>query len=226
MKTAIFLVGNIRTWELTRDSFIGMFSNLNPDIFISTYRHQYGYHPYIQSRINDGSDILLSNDEIVNMFRGLNCEIAIRDYITDDIKSQFSPNFQNIDNCTGQVFGLATSVHMMEQRENNQFKYDMIIKTRCDLLYNPFEFNLNDKKIIIDAGNVYPNDCIIISTRDNMVEMSKFMMNEIHDPIYSDSHLQPPHKLLECACRHLNLEIESHRIMQGVLRKNGEVHYY
>jgi hypothetical protein len=46
MKTAIILVGNVRTWEECKENFITTFGG-DVDIFVSTYNKQYAYHPCV-----------------------------------------------------------------------------------------------------------------------------------------------------------------------------------
>jgi hypothetical protein len=72
MKTAILLVGNIRTWSYCKENFIQTFGHLNPDIFVSTYNLQYNHHPYIRNLIGDNEDAWLTNEEIADIFSGIN----------------------------------------------------------------------------------------------------------------------------------------------------------
>jgi hypothetical protein len=59
--------------------------------------------------------------------------------------------------------------------------YDVVIKTRCDLIYNSIDLsNVNDC-VIIDKGNVFPNDCVIATTRDNFVKIVDKAIKELYD---------------------------------------------
>ena len=226
MKIAILLVGNIRTWELTKSNFFQSFGHLAPDIFLTTYNSQYGYHPHIQGRIGDNTDEWLSFEQIHNMFKGIATDFNIRQYMTDADRQRLHDKFKHLDNCVGQVLGLDDAVQMMQRREEIGFRYDVVIKTRCDLLYNPIQLDFNPNKIIIDSGNVYPNDCVVITSRDNMVRIRDIVVEEIYNPKHEDSHVNAPHGLLNCAIRETGLQVDAQGIMHGVLRKSGEVHYY
>jgi len=71
MKTAVLLVGNVRTWEKCKDNFVEVFGKYNPDIFLATYDTRYGYHPAVRNRIGYYDDEILSRKEIADMFKGL-----------------------------------------------------------------------------------------------------------------------------------------------------------
>jgi hypothetical protein len=223
MKTAILLVGNVRTWSYCKDNFIQTFGHLNPDIFVSTYNLQYNHHPYIQNLINDNEDVLLTNDEIVNIFSGVNVK---------NINIDSNLNYALPENVNGLFSGLETTFHQYikffesVQKMTEYGDYDLVIKTRCDLLYNPINFDNALNSIIIDSGNVYPNDCILISNKDNIVDISKFIVNEFFNPVYNNSHDTPPHGLLRNAINHLNIPVQQQKIMHCVVRKGNKLQQY
>lgn len=228
MKTAVLLVGNVRTWDQTRSSFESTFGTLTPDIFVSTYANRYGYHPCVQGMLQDHEDPVLAREHIYGLFHGMSCTIHIKPPFSDDYRAAIHPNFRFIDNCIGQVYGLVDALRMMREFEQTtNTRYDVVIKTRCDILYNQFDLTVPDQSIIIDSGNhVFPNDVTYMCSRDNMENIITFMDREIRTPLYLDSHEEAPHRLLLNAIRANNLNIVIRKPMRAVLRKNGLVQTY
>lgn len=229
MKTAIILVGNIRTWDICKENFIKTFNHLNPDIFVSTYKLQYGYHPHIQGVIGNSEDNLLNFYDIVNKFNELNVKCVYVGEYNKKTSVNVHPQFAHLSsNCFEQYKTFNRGIeYMIDYEKFNNFEYDVIIKTRCDICYNKIDLDcLNDNTIIIDNHNIFPNDCIFISTRDIMIDISNFMINEFFSPLYTDSHLNPPHGLLHNAIKNKNLDINLQDIMKCVVRKNNIIQHY
>ena len=227
MKTAIILVGNIRTWDECKQSFDETFNHLNPDIYVSTYNLQYDHHPFIKGRIGDFDDCTLTNDQIAQKFNGFNVKgfcIENEVNITEDVK-RMHPSLKDLDICYRQYRKFNIGIQMMKHFETDG-KYDCVIKTRCDMIYDKFQIPDFSNDIIIDSGNVFPNDCILITNRDKMVEISNFMLNEFFNMKYSDSNSNPPHGLLLNAIRDSGLNIIKQKIMNCVVRKGGKREYY
>lgn len=224
MKTAILLIGNVRTWQICKDNFREIFSGLKPDIFVSTYNLQYNHHPVIKSRIGDHTDFVLEDKHIKKMFNGFNVkEIDVEDGEKPFDMSNVDENFKNLETCFGQYKRLKRAMEMVSSTSE---KYDCVIKTRCDLIHNNIEFVDLSKTIIIDSGNVFPNDCVFATNQESMNRMSEFMMNEFYNPKYEDSHLNPPHGLLHNAIKEEKLEINTQKIMNCVIRKDGRKYFY
>lgn len=227
MKTAIILVGNIRTWEECKYSFIETFAHLNPDIFVSTYNLQYDHHPHIKGKIQDFDDCLLTNDHIVSMFNGFNVKgfcIEKDVNISEDLK-RMNSNMSDLEICYRQYRKFNIGIQMMKHFEK-EGNYDCVIKTRCDLIYEKFDLNDLHNNIIIDSGNVFPNDCIFISNRDSMVSISNIMLNEFFEFKNKESNQNPPHGLLQGAIRQCGLTVQSQKIMNCVIRKGSKREYY
>lgn len=235
MKTAIILNGNIRTWNLTGPSFIETFGGLAPDIFIETYDLQYGYHPHIQGVINDNADRVLSDIVIRSMLDNIapnikhlkiSSHLGVLQFL-DSERSKLDVNFRLIDNCFCQYYKYYNAMNAVVRHEQESgFQYDMIIKTRFDMMYNPIDYTPVQDNIIVDSGNVFPNDCIVVGTRNRMVEMANFMYFEFYHPTNPNSHTQPPHGLLKAAIDWVGCGINTQKIMDHVVRKNGKKQYY
>jgi hypothetical protein len=227
MKTAIILVGNIRTWDECKQSFHDTFSHLNPDIYVSTYNLQYDHHPFIKGRIRDFDDVVLTTEQIASKFDGLNVKGFCIENEVDIRKDQerMHSALKDLDICYKQYRKFNIGIQMMKHFEAES-KYDCVIKTRCDLIYEKFSFQDIENSITVDSGNVFPNDCIFITNRDKMVELSNFMINEFFDLKYPNSADNPPHGLLLNAISDCGLNVISQKIMNCVVRKGGKREYY
>lgn len=233
MKTAIILNGNIRTWEQTKNNFKDTFSSLDYDVYVSTYDRQWGYHPHIKNVTQYFEDVILTNDQIKDMFSDCSNVVDIDiedaqevDNHANQLSNSFSPFMHGLltSFCQFRKTKLAVD-SIIAHEEKNNFKYDQIIKTRCDLMYNPTNFIVQDNEVLLDSGNVYPNDCIYLIKRDKFIDVINFIMNEFFNPVYSDSNKEAPHYLLKNALYHNKLEIRSEKIMNYVQRINGPQHY-
>lgn len=234
MKIALILLGHVRTWEKTKDNFISTFTHLNPDVFVSTYDRQYGYHPYIRNVTNYHSDEILTEESTEKLFSGLspntflditNAESMDR-YISQQ-QSLINANMRNMESSLAQFVKLKHAVDNIIEVENaKNIKYDVIIKTRCDILYEDnIDFSINENEVLVDSCNVFPNDCFIMAHRDNFIEISKFMVDEFYDFTNPTSGQKPPHTLLLNAFNKNSLNVVSKKIMKSVMRINGEQFY-
>ncbi len=220
MKIAIILIGNIRTWEYCQENFLKTFSKYNPHIYAAVDELQYGHHPAIQGRISDSQDIKLTQDEIIQKFENVRLQkLLIFPRITENFDKVHS-NFRNLESCFSQVEKLWVTMNNLNEQ------YDFIIKTRCDMMYTDVEVKFDPNKLIIDSGNVYPNDCILISSHDMMYKLAETMLSEFFQPKYNDSHTSPPHTLLKNAIHYNNFQVETMKLMDCVVRKGNKKEYY
>jgi len=228
MKVAIHIIGNIRTWDTCQHEFKKALGGINADLFVSTYDVKYGYHPYIQGRINDSTEeVYTEPEQIVELFKPYNLKsIAIDNFQEFSTKSfDFDDRFKHLHgNCFNPVYKLKQSLDMMTKyEEDNGFKYDVVIKTRSDIIYfDDIDLSFNKGQIVIDSGNVFPNDWIFVTDRDSAINISNFLVNEFFNPVYPDSEQEPPHRFYLNAMRHHNLDIQKRDIAKFLLRKNGE----
>lgn len=235
MKTAVILNGNIRTISQTKSNIISTFEHLNPDYFISTYYNQYGYHPCIQNMLNYYDDPILTKDEVIQNFNEFNNPSFIIEDNNDlniwynEESKKFNVFMKDHPSSYLQyrkVLAAFNLIKMVEKQYNMYF--DLIIKTRCDIVHNGIQdidfTNIKDK-FVISTGNVYPNDCILISERNNMENVIEFMITEFYNYTNFNSNINPPHGLLECAIQKYNLKIKEYPIMNHVIRAN-RVQYY
>lgn len=196
MKIAVLLTGNIRTWS---ESNLLDFIDVDVDYFISTSNKKYNYHPFISNKFgyDDINDLIISDDEIKNMFNIDYKELIIND--DDEINdSDFSVNMRNIDSCYHQFNRIKKILNYVENHELTE-KYDLIVKTRLDLKYQGrLSQYLNVENFIYTStGNGDPNDTIIISKRDNFFNIINNLLFEFYTQMDPNSHLNPPHGLLQ-----------------------------
>lgn len=235
MKVAILLNGNLRTIEKCSENIYNSFNHLSPDYFVSTYRNQYGYHPYIQTFLQYHDDPILEDSQVLEKFYKFNPKLVFIENVNDVNEfyskevGKLSPNMNNIESSYLQYLKIKKGLNLIEQFENNNnIKYDVIIKTRCDIIHkNIVGIDLSniDNKIIISTGNIFPNDCILISSRDNMFSIIDFVINEFYHLTNPISTTNPPHGVLLAGIQNRNLEVQQHPIMDYVVRVNRD-HYY
>jgi hypothetical protein len=231
MKIALMLVGNVRTFDQCKESFKKTFGDI--DIFISTYDLRYCYHPVVKNNIGDTQDEILTYDYLNKLFEGLNVKSVLieRDEeitrFVNEENSRLHPLLQNIHSSYAQYRKLKTCIDLVIDHENKTgVKYDYLIRARFDLMYNEFDYDIGEKELIHDAGSQpdseFLNDQLFWTNRDDMVNISNFMMNEFYNPIYSNSNESPPHGLLRNAIKHNNLKRTPKNIVSYLLRKNGQ----
>lgn len=232
MRTAILIIGHIRTWEDCVNNFNESFGHLNPDIFVSTYDLRYNYHPAQMSWMGGSGDSYISYDDVKSLFKNINLvEVDfenIQDVLNEyqEIRPTLNSNFQNEMTTYLQYRKIKRAVDILKKvEETNSYKYDIIIKIRADIHHNKFEYEVDENSVIISDGNVFPNDVIFAMNRNKFIEASDFFISEFYNPIYADSHLKAPHTLLLKAFHHIGVEIIQKNLMRYVLRKTGK-HYY
>lgn len=232
MKTAILIIGHIRTWSECKNNFIESFQHLNPDVFVSTYDLQYNYHPAQQHWMGGDTDRYLSVEELTGLFNHINLididienvQAVIGDY--EKIRHSMHVNFRNEAHTYFQCRKISRGMELIKNAEvKNNRQYDLVIKIRSDINHNGFNYQITEQNVIISDGNVFPNDVIIAVSRNNFIKISDFLQSEFYNPVYADSHLVAPHNLFLRAFEHFGLTIEQKYLMNYVMRKTGK-HYY
>lgn len=202
MKTAIILVGNVRTWEQCKENFISTFGN-DVDIFLSTYDKQYAYHPCIKQTFNFYKDANLTEEEIRAMFSDLKLTGCIIDnidtYVDNNVKPFICKRFP-VDAYLNfsQYFKLNDGLNMIKRHEeSNGFQYERIIKTRFDIMYNPMDGIEHGDSVYVDGSGagVFPCDWIFVTSRGVAQSINDFIMGEIRDMKNESSLVDMPHKL-------------------------------
>ena len=223
MKTAILLVGKVRTWDRCKPNFMAAFGSLNADVFVSTYGTQYAYHPWIQKTTNFNQERVLTQEQVVEKLGGLNVRSCVVDGIESYVDSRVKPFIcdkfpRDAHLSLSQYFKLNDCISAMNLHEKENGNYDVVIKTRFDITYaSTIESMLPTmdlrSTVYVDAhgAGVYPCDWIVMGNRTNMMNTNKFVMNEIRDMKNESSLQDMPHKLFlngvlstgKIECRHL-----------------------
>jgi hypothetical protein len=231
MKIAVLLCGNIRTWEKTKDSFDAFFKNIEYDLFISTYNQKYNYSPYWLNLYPNfkNNDIILSDEQIINMFYNKTQNIIITSYnenklfLNNEIKKMHPKMIEitNFETFFSQYNNIRKGIQLIDEYERkNGFKYDIIIKTRFDLLYNGTlnQVNINYNDILINTNNIYPNDWFFIVKRNMIDDFINFIICEYYFLIHDTSKDNIPHGLFENSCKYNNLIIKQYLFILQVIR--------
>lgn len=225
MKTAVLLVGNIRTWEQCKDSFIQTFG-AGVDVFVTTYNKRYAYHPYIQGQLNFYDDQILNREEIQVLFKEVNlAEIHIDDidsYVDTSVKPFICDKFPKESYLSlSQYFKLNDGINMILEHEKAKgFKYDCIIKSRFDVTYNKFNIPVLDNVVYVDryGAGVFPCDWIFITTRNSAVSMNESIMSEIKDMKHESSLQDMPHKLFLNGIKDSSNELRTEHMISALVR--------
>lgn len=226
------LVGNIRTWESCKDSFLRVFGDT--DVFVSTYDLMYGYHPVmhdkgLESRIPEE----YLTDYLNQVFSGVNVKslmVENADQVNRLIESEsekFHPSMRNINSCYSQYRKLKLATEMVKKyEEENKLKYDIMVRARMDLVYENMDLTLQKNDIVFNVGDTYHRnylpDHFFFTESSNMINLANFMYNEFYNPIFDDSHVSPPHKLFKNSILHSNLNEVPKKFVNHILRQNGK----
>lgn len=236
MRAAVLLIGNIRTIDVCSTSLKSFLSSMqcHVDVFVGTYDLRFGYHPYVSQSTKFISDEILSSDEIRDMLEPLSPQSLIIDNHAEYFKKMSSlvgPGFLPHEyGSLMQYFKMYDIVSDIKDHENtNGFKYDILLKTRCDLTYSrkvPFDIDFQDQ-IVIDEGNVFPNDCVFGGSRDSMINIIEEMVSLCKNTKVrtNDVTKDIPHGLLNTAARNCDLKFVAMPLIRAVVRWNSEVLY-
>lgn len=203
VRVAVLLCGHVRTWDLCKESFTKTFSGC--DVFAHTYDVKYEYHPYIHKLLGEPAEEIIVDVDIPDAKRiSVEKQAAI---------PRLHHRMKDFTHGFSQYTKFSKCLDLMRDYENeNNFRYDYIVKTRFDLVYQNGNFSdlfadVRDNQIIIDASNTYPNDHIIMGCRDVIANIPEFILNEYEDPTSELSWTNPPHGLLEqyIKCKDLNV---------------------
>lgn len=234
MKVAVLLVGNMRTLDRCIPSINEFLSGLDADIFVSTYDLRYGYHPCVRQSTGFISDQILSGEEVEKLVEPLSpLQIVI-----DEHETYFTRKALEVGGgfhlheygSLMQVFKMEDALSLILERESSLgFRYDALIKTRFDLTYlgkAPMDM-VSDNTIIVDRGNVFPNDCVLLGSRcamERMIRQMAFICRTTKDRS-NDATTEIPHGILTYAAQNEDLKFLETGIIRGVVRWNGEVPY-
>lgn len=194
---ATILCGNVRTYKDCKGK---EWLKLH-DLFISTYREKYNFHPYNQEKYNFYDEEEVKEEDFKDLpYLGL---VWNDDHKKnkDMIISTFDPVMKEINHGWFQYDCFEKGLELMREYEKaHHFKYDIIIKTRFDLDYpDNFPTIFDDdlgRKIYINSEGVRPSDFIFIGSRDLIDQIPKGLMKEYFKPSSEICLDTPPHGIL------------------------------
>jgi hypothetical protein len=237
MKVALLMVGHVRTWQSCKENFKQVFKDKDFDVFITTYDLKYDYNQGVKTHLNFFEDEILKQKDLSDVFsefspKSIEIEDSLKiNNLIEEESLKFHNSFKNVyldDNQMKPSYGyyrkLKKGLDLIEDYENNNnFKYDKIIKVRTDVIFNYIDFNFNEDEVLVTGpndDNEYPEDLILMCNRNNMFNIVKFIIGEFYNPVYETSVLVRPHGLLKNAINHLNLKRVTKRFVNCILRPN------
>jgi hypothetical protein len=184
MKIALLISGNLRNWELCKESFNKFMNNIQCDLFIAVYNKKYSLHPYnlIQTPVVE-SEV---TPELINYYFPTAKSVLIVDQ-KEQMKSletiKFDPEikwpFPGGYDIFSQYTLFQKGLDLIEES-----KYDIIIKTRFDNLYHNNlsesilqtinEFNLVG---ITNGGTPHVCDHLFIGRSNTIHQIPKQVFN-------------------------------------------------
>ena len=178
MKIAVLLCGHVRSWN--KEYFLKIFGNV--DIFIHTYNNVLMYHPWIEEQNGIlNNEKKESTKDIISIIGIEPKKIVVEDQ--NDIKTVSKDFVLNPDTYYQyRKFKLCNDLRLAYEKENN-FKYDIVIKTRFDINYS---LTLSDmlqriEKLdciyISEGPSIYPCDQIFIAQEALITELSETLLD-------------------------------------------------
>lgn len=149
MKIAILICGHLRTWKHTRKSFEEVFcADIKPDIYVHTYSFNQSSDA---NNCPPQEELNYTSEEIIELFKGLNVK-----------EMKIDPNQIEADRYIDHLRVIQSCYDMSSVEA-----YDIVIKTRADIVYSKpnwevvYKMILQNKIAISDKGTWgFPNDQI------------------------------------------------------------------
>lgn len=238
MKIALCMSGHMRTWEKCYDNLKkNILSKYEVDIFISTWN-------VIDYQGNIDDENIVNLDDISKIYGSSLKECEIENY--QEVLPFLSEHASNITanigvgcqpiRCISMFYKNYKSINMIRNLD-----YDIVIKTRPDLVYFgdivledinsiniPIEQPINNGKIynddidyyigsIIDTFGGYP-DSMIYSNKENMLNFSN-LYNEYYN-YWLSGHTLHPELLLKFHLDKVKSDVKRTKFGVEILRKN------
>ena len=234
MRIGVLLVGNVRTIDACASSLKTFLSANSADVFVGTYDLRYGYHPCVSQSTGFISDEILSREQISELLKPLSPIKILVDEHSEYIKKKSScigKGFMKHEHASlMQFFKLQDILCQLKQHEVSVgVRYDVLVKTRCDLFYNDsISFELTTKNsIAIDEGNVFPNDCTFFGNRDCIESIIDSLVSicRTTDDRSGTATKDIPHGLLSKAVEIVGAIFVELPLIRSVMIWNAEVKY-
>lgn len=248
MRIAICISGFIRTWEFTKNSFEYLLCKDKTheiDIFVNTYNQNY-------FELSAGlEDITYTKEQIYKMFEGFNVKSIIIEN-RDDIHNDLIKENEKFIHCTNNKCKIQesssinaksynTGVRILDQirkvercfdlkreyEKKNNFKYDLAVKTRFDILYktSPVWEYIKEGTLYTETDTTggYPHDCV---TFGKNIDMDKYSLrySTINELVFTYNSDICAHDTFATIAKINNLTIERNFIFAVLLRSINRFH--
>ena len=243
-KVAVVLSGNLRTFEKTANSFFTNYlGNLKDktDVFIHTYDNIGNIDSYNNESISDIKTIdklseinLLYNPKDILIDSAEDSSKIIDEFVSNiQIDQSTKNNFRggNLKAYSSMYYSMKKSLELMENYESkNNFKYDVIIRLRSDLMFlKPFDFSKAIDKILLpNVGKYYTggmNDQFAIGNNHDMkIYLSLYdnLQNYFKNKVLK---IFRPEFLIRYHLEINNIKFSEEEINYYILRLNGATDY-
>lgn len=243
MNIAICISGFLRTWEYSKPSFENIFcKDIKPDLYLHVYKQN------LFEWSAGEEDTVYDEKYIRSLFSGLNViDIVIEDLNEtrtivekESIKYKHIPNFstkinESSDKKTKEIelgkriYDQFRVIYISNQLRNKSGKkYDLIVKTRYDILYHtqPNWSEMVDNKLHTETGACggYPHDVILCGTPYVMDKiMNRYVLLDL---LFSGSSTCTfcAHGTIKHLLDYFKIEIGNYICKASVIRAKNRIH--
>lgn len=190
MKIAIFFVGHLRTWVACKKNILSHLidDNHSIDVFVETYNNIFRFDYGIRNESNQ--KIIENEQQIRERFSGFNVV-----HMSIEEQSQLAAD-------PSQATKIQKCFRVLNEFEEKNGKYDLIVKTRPDLFfeekidYNSYE-NLEENKLILGRkATIHVNDTFAIGRSDTIKKyLNRYTITSNYCPYKSISALAEKEKI-------------------------------
>lgn len=234
MKVAVLLTGNFRTWPKTKKSFMKFIGDNEVDLYIDTYDVRFMYHPAVECSLPDFNEEFLDLDLLRHYFSNFNLvDLNLRSFERSKIDFEnlrLAEKFKNYhNNCYMPINNTLEALSKIKMHElHSCAEYAFVVKTRFDALYDIklSKLSIGNRQIVYNVGNVSPNDWLFIGTSTDLIKMYEAAHKEFFNPVYDNSHIDPPHGIFREVMSNEFTTVGHYRIVKGLLRNDGFVDHY
>lgn len=222
MLIAILLCGHIRSWSIAKSTFVNCFlsSKHTVHVYAHTYNKKLVYHPFIVGNAGIDSSKNLSEEidqSILDDLSGMCRKVVVEDQtiVNKEVSELAKKHCLNTD-----ILSQIRKVKLCNELLDD-LPYDLVIKTRFDIIYQSTLDNLLSQ--VIDLQKIHlldtrmhagVNDCIIIGTKDNINNLTETLLDP---PGESDISTKDPHIWLHYRLKGnyslVNFEFNVHRMI-------------
>jgi hypothetical protein len=171
------------------------------DVFIAYYNTKYGYHPYIKGMLGfDTDEYIATHNFNIDISNVVDVTHGLSDVVDT---TNFDKNMKEIYHGYSQYNIFSICLDMMEKYEKvNNVTYDVIIKSRMDVMISPSTLvscveNIDRNYVYLNnKETTFPADHIFIACRNDIINLPNFVKQMYIKPDSYKCWEQPPHGVL------------------------------